>query len=537
MTASLLFSNCTVWSGRPPRPVAGWMLVQEGRIDAVGTGLAPVADGVRDLAGQWVLPGFVDAHSHMSLGAWLPFAVDGRSLGSRTAVLEAIGKAHRERPNDSWLLVLTADFDRWGAAQPTLREIDEASEHRPLLIVDNNYHRALISTAGLSRLRAGASPSLHPGDVVMRRGQPTGMLWEAATGAALHAALRDLATQMTDEGLFGLLQAEANRHLALGITACHDPLIPPSLQPLMERLAGSTPLRVSWSRVAEDSLLGPAAVAELCPSCGAGPASAKLFMDGAHRCALCLDPVHVLQMTGNAVAKALSGDTSVLRILMNHPARYKKGKYYTPYLRMDPTELTSHLATFAEHGVRPRIHAFGNHAATCACQALVTAGRPGATLEHLMFLSPWDMDIVADSGAVASLQPGFIPRFGPFSMQTKQVPRQHYIPAASLIARGVSVSFSSDHPCGPLDPLHNIRAAVTRRMLDGAVADDREAVSVEAAVRAYTTDGSRAIHGVAGHGLSPGAVADFVIINGPLMDPTTRVVETWVQGQLAWRQN
>ena len=60
---------------------------------------------------------------------------------------------------------------------------------------------------------------------------------------------------------------------------------------------------MSSSSVAEGRLLEPAD--EFCPTCGDGPPSAKLFMDGAHKCALCLDPRHVLKMMGaTAIATA-----------------------------------------------------------------------------------------------------------------------------------------------------------------------------------------------------------------------------------------
>ena len=134
-------------------------------------------------------------------------------------------------------------------------------------------------------------------------------------------------------GHAALLSAEARRHLALGITACHDPCVPPSLQPLLERVRKETPLRLSWSSVAEDGLLEPAD--EFCPTCGDGPPSAKLFMDGAHKCALCLDPRHVLKMMGATAIATARGNFAPLRELFAYRSVYRAGRFYTPYLRMD----------------------------------------------------------------------------------------------------------------------------------------------------------------------------------------------------------
>ena len=150
------------------------------------------------------------------------------------------------------------------------------------------------------------------------------------------------------------------------------------------------------------------------------------------------------------------------------------------------------------------------------------------------FLGEREIDAVAATGAVASLQPGFIERFGRGILDRRLVPDLRAYPAASLLRAGVPLALSSDNPCGPLDPLYNIRMAVERRLADGRVVDAREAITVEQAVAAYTTGGFQAIHGVAGRGLAVGAPADFVVLDGHPMAATSRVVETWIDGRLAW---
>ena len=215
-------------------------------------------------------------------------------------------------------------------------------------------------------------------------------------------------------------------------------------------------------------------------------------------------------------------------------AVYRAGRFYAPYLRMDAGGLTRRLTSLATNNIRPRIHAVGNHAAACACQALADAGARNATLEHLTFLGEREIDAVAATGAVASLQPGFIERFGSGILDRRLVPDLRAYAAASLLRAGVPLALSSDNPCGPLDPLHNIRMAVERRIADGRVVDAREAITVEQAVAAYTTGGFQAIHGVAGGGLGVGAPADFVIVDAHPMSARCRVVETWIGGRLAW---
>ena len=54
-----------------PTPVDGWLRIESGVITGLGPGEPPRVDEVVDVAGQWVLPGFVDTHCHGGGGAAL----------------------------------------------------------------------------------------------------------------------------------------------------------------------------------------------------------------------------------------------------------------------------------------------------------------------------------------------------------------------------------------------------------------------------------------------------------------------------------
>jgi predicted amidohydrolase YtcJ len=534
MAHEFVIDDAILWAGPGAVPQPGHIVVRDGTIAALGGSPAPSGDERRPLGGRHVLPGFVDAHSHLTVSAWLPRALDASRWRRAGTALAEIAQHRASRPDGAWIVALGADFDEWSGGLPRPDDLDAAAGGHPCVIADFSLHRCLASSearrlGGVARIGAGFAD-----DIVMSRGRPTGLLWESASAMALAAAFKAMANELGVIGHAALLAEEANRHLSLGITACHDPCVPASLQPLLERLRQTTPLRISWSSVAADSLLDPAGMDELCPGCGEGPPSAKLFMDGAHKCALCLDPLHALKMMGATAVAAARGNFTPLRDLFAYRSVYRSGQMYTPYLRMETDALTHRLATLAAHGIRPRIHAVGNHAASCACKSIAAAGVTNVTLEHLTFLGDRDIDSVAATGAVASLQPGFIERFGGGVLDRCMTPDLHAYPAASLARAGVPLALSSDNPCGPLDPLRNIRMAVERRIADGRKVDAREAIPVEAAVAAYTLGGFRAIHGVAGGGLNVGATADFVILDGHPMSPGSRVVETWVGGQLAW---
>jgi predicted amidohydrolase YtcJ len=534
MARKFLIEDAVVWAGGRPSPQPGYIAVQDGVIAGLGDGPPPHMDERRALGGRHVLPGFIDAHSHLTVSAWLPRALDAGAWDSAAAALAEIARHRAGRPAGTWVVALGADFDRWSDGLPRSDDLDAAAGGYPAVIADFSLHRCLASSEA-RRLGGIAGTGVRATeDVVMSRGRPSGLLWEGACARVLAAAFTAMANELGAVGHRVLLAEEAQRHLALGITTCHDPCVPASMQPMLERVRQETPLRLSWSSVAEEGLLEPADVAELCATCGEGPPSAKLFMDGAHKCALCLDPRHVLKMMGATAVAAMRGNLAPLHALFAYRSVYRAGRVYTPYLRMDTGVLSRRLERLAMHGIRPRIHAVGNHAASCVCASLTDTALRNVTVEHLTFLGDREIDAVAATGAVASLQPGFIERFGASILDRRLVPDLRAYPAASLLRAGVPLALSSDNPCGPLDPLGNIRAAVERRLADGRMVDMREAVTIEEAVAAYTLGGYHAVHGVPGHGLSINAAADFVVLDGHPALATSRVVETWIGGELAW---
>src|SRR6266540_71971 len=127
MTSRLL-TGATIWAGASCTPRAGWLLVEDDRVAALGeTQPPPPADEVIDLTGCHVLPGFVDVHLHLSQAAWFPHGGDGMAWRSLAEALRAIRVA--------------ADA-----------ELDQAAPGRRVLVSTFDMHRGALSPAGLAAL-------------------------------------------------------------------------------------------------------------------------------------------------------------------------------------------------------------------------------------------------------------------------------------------------------------------------------------------------------------------------------------------------
>ncbi len=176
MGHEFLIDDAVFWAGPRAAPQPGHMAVRDGVIATIGSGRGPDLPGRRALGGRHVLPGFVDAHSHLTVSAWLPRALDAGAWDSAAAALAAIARHRATRPEGTWIVALGADFDRWSGGWPRPDDLDAAAGGHPAVIADFSLHRCLAS--GEARRLGGIAQAgaRFAGDIVMSRGRPTGLL-------------------------------------------------------------------------------------------------------------------------------------------------------------------------------------------------------------------------------------------------------------------------------------------------------------------------------------------------------------------------
>lgn len=132
------YANANVWDGTGSALQANaWLLVRDGRIEALGSGDVPAGAEIVDLGGAWIVPGFINSHGHVS-GLWADDAIDGdvaRARGS-LAVYALYGVTTVNSLGDS--------------ADKTVADGVRAQRDDPAL----NYARAYIAGSVVSQDRA-----------------------------------------------------------------------------------------------------------------------------------------------------------------------------------------------------------------------------------------------------------------------------------------------------------------------------------------------------------------------------------------------
>ncbi len=542
--ASVVLTDATIWAGAGAQPRSGWLWLENGQIKVVGDASLPPGVPTRSLAGMHILPGFVDAHRHFALESMFPLFIDASGWRTKAEALDAVEQAcQANAASQSWVVFHSMDYTKWMRGwAPTRQELDAVSFGKAVLLADVTLHRGVLSSEALRRCHIDSMSAVGAvGDVdINRRGEPTGMVWEKAFGRVLTAMTQDIERNMSQDAGHGLFDQHAEKLLSEGYVHVHDIGLSGVQQRKLATQLVRTPLKISWSVASEHGLLEPSLYGtdEFVENPYA-PKSVKFFLDGAHRCAVCLPIGALMRSTWSSAAKSFRHfSLNPLRMALEQTPQIRGGHLHLPYLRFGRSdELIRLAAPYFEQGYRLRIHALGNTAAVLAADAIERLGAGSmSAIEHIIALADDEIDQVARCGAVASLQPGFIPHYADAIEQQGVLAYLRPFPLKSLSRRGATVAISSDSPCGfGDDALHNLRRGVDRLTKAGQVFAPGEALSPYEAVAAATMGGSAAM-GITSLGITDGQLADLTICDGDPFKPTSRVAETWISGQIAWKR-
>jgi len=506
------------------------MVVRGETIEYVGStaGADRIDAEVVDLGGAFVLPGFVDAHTHLvSMGEALG-QVDLFPATSPEDLQRRLARAAAADPDAPRILGRSWLFDALGGRAPDRQLIDAVVPDRPVYLSANDVHSAWVNTAALRELGIDRdTPDPLDGRIGRdESGEPDGMLYESA---ALQMMRHYLDTQTSDTDRDRALQAAFAQYRADGVTAAVDMALGEVDLAALERAleGGRLPVRVAAHWLIErtgntrDDLRQVERAAEL---------SARLTGPW-------------LRVTG--IKLMVDGVIDTCTAAMKKP--FADGSHPGPL--WPPEALAPVVAAADAAGLQVAMHAIGDEASDIALSALehaIEANGPRDRrhrLEHLETVTEENVRRLARLGAVASMQPVHadpaIQENWRAMLGDDRV--QRGFPWPEFTAAGAVLAFGSDAPTAPHPPLPNMYIATTRRSaLDASLEPNLPefALPLAEALAHGTRDAAYACRwdGLTGR-LAPGLAADFAVLDSdPFEGPDdvllrARVQRTYVGGE------
>lgn len=473
-----------------------------------------------DLDGALVVPGFNDAHCHVSQAALGRVRVDLSGIGCAEAVREALRARANRTPAGEWVVGQALDERRTVGVDRDL--LDAVSMEHPVVVIHYAFHRAVVNSRGLEALGYRDVDDAPPGGQLMTdtNGRLTGWLFERAwLDPWLPGPDRDSIAPAGELGsqVAALQEIDDELH-SVGITSYCDAIVTPTEQRMYTatRQQGMLTPRVSmllWHSYFDSNTWGDQA-----PDSRLQLAGVKMMLDG-----------------------SLSGGTC----LCQHPYPSSTGTDNGLQILTDD-ELTEKIRSVANAGARIAVHANGDLAINKVLDAVASLPPTAASVNHRIE----HCSIVDDKVIARTAELGMTPvPFGAFASLYGEALIDFYgqeraeraCAHRSFLDAGVAVAGSSDYPVVPIDPLLAIHSMVTRRTPSGAEVGPRQRLGVVDALGVYTHGSAHATGEAKLKGrLLPGQLADFVALDTDITAAqpeeigAARVLSTWVGGQCVW---
>lgn len=516
MRLDAIIENARLVTLDDERPAGSRVGLWRGRIAGIDEDLDGLeADARIDAGGAAVLPGFIDAHTHLQLTGQGMLAVDISSARTPAEALALIAAAAQKRGPDEWIEISGYD-QRVLGRELTALELDRAAGGRRAWARHISSHSSVVSTAVLDAIPDPSARS--------HRDIAVGLLKED------HQALvhdQRLPYPLDDAGRAVRVAAEAARRD--GVTFCIDagaggsigslnPLDADTYLRLLD--TGSLPVRMqimpSWDA------LGPREAARA---------------DGFERALdLGVRTGFGSDMLGIGALKfILDGGMMVRTARLTEPY---EGTDDRGVFREDPAGLTAQIVDAHRAGWQLAVHAIGDEAIDVAIEAFragaaqAPAHRGRHRLEHGGYIRNDQIGALAQLGITVASQPCFLYDQGDdFVAQLGARREPGLYRGRSLLDAGVRLVGSTDRPLAGT-PLRIVQSFAERRSSRGTLIGAGEQLTVREAVETITTHAAWAANMDDRLGrIRPGYLADLTLLaRDPLSTPVEEIAQIEVVG-------
>lgn len=523
-------SNVTLYqttavTGDPAQPTATGVAVRDGRIAAVGDFAAlqeiwrgaTVDDRYADTV---MLPGLIDPHVHMTLGAMMygakmvpPWDVpmaDGsvKGLKSREALLARIEEIEANAPDGPLVL--------WGyhdLIQGDVRraDLDAISTDRPLLLWHWSGHDFYLNSAAIEMV--GATPAMAEqfhGVELDVDGDLTGRIYEDA----LLAIFENIAAVIMHP-----------THIQRGWDRYEALLQDAGVTTVAEMGYGI------FGRALEDAFL-----------------SAHHDQTDGYRIYLVPEHRAFLQEFGDATVESITNMAAAREDVLPQVKLFSDAAFYSQTMKLtapgyvggqskgqtglwviQPDDLPDLMASYWDAGLDIHIHSNGDAAQESTLAALESQ-KPGVDgqrliVEHAALLTPEQISRLSKLPAGVSAASHYVRYMGGAMADAIGAKADYLSPMGSTASLGIPTTLHSDAPLAPPYPLLAAQAHMLRDTETGAVSLPDERLTPEQALRAITLDAAWSLGLETEMGsIEAGKRADFTIVD---RNPLSTTADDW----------
>ena len=518
MKIDVIYTNGRIRTLSKDHPEAHRMGVHNGRIVGLDDDLDGINAGrIVDLNGAPILPGFNDAHHHLSLRGRRLSALDLRSQVAPTLsdLYEAVKKRAVSLEPGEWVQGVGYDQNKIGS-HPTAEGLDKVSGGRPVVLEHVSGHMLVASTAAFERAGFTGRRNVPdtPGGEVQRTadGLAEGLLKENAM-RLIYRVTRPISVNTVLHNI----EIASNQALSEGLTSATDPGLGEAEE------VGNSPADFAIYQQAHEQR-------KLRIRMTLMPYITTLhYLGGFH------DPeewfgIDLGIRTGFGDEWLRIGPTKIVAdgSLIGKSAAMRRPYDEEPtnkgFMRFEHQELIRIIVGAHKAGWSVAVHAIGDTAVDEALDGFEEAQRqlPRADarhrIEHFAVVSDKQVERLVRLGVIPVPQGRFISEIGDGMIRALGHERSETCyRMRSLVDAGAELPGSSDAPVVDGAPILGIHDMVNRRTASGQIFGAHEGITVEQAVRAYTYGSAYAVKEEQIKGkLTCGQLADFVVLSDDL---------------------
>ncbi|MGV6852580.1 MAG: amidohydrolase [bacterium] len=479
-----------------------------------------------DGQGAMLIPGLTDAHGHL-LGLGLNVSrLDLRDAQSLEQALNSIDAYVKSHSSQRWIQGRGWNQVFWEDNQkqfPNKNQLDEVISERPVWLRRIDGHAGWANSKAL-QIAGISKSSIDPegGKIVRNKaGEPTGVLIDNAM-----SMMEEKIPSINDKERQAALKAAFAHMLELGLTSMHDAGTDYETMHMLLGMSarGQIPVRINAMISGDDKKLDEM---------------------------LKMGKVHEPYLEVNSVKLYADGALGSRGAWLLEP--YQDQPEQSGLVLTDPAKLKTMFVHLAAKGYQVNVHAIGDKANREVLN--IIEGLPEAStahhlrhrIEHAQIVNVDDIPRFAQLGVIASMQPTHATsdkNMAPDRLGEKRLAGAYAW--RKMLDHHVKLAFGSDFPVELANPMLGIYASVTRMDLKGepkggwlpgeklSMAETLQAFTLGAAYAGFLEDqlGS----------LEPGKKADFVLLDQDLFEieqsriPATKVLQTWVDGQLRYQK-